>query len=172
MVTFVPGVTYRICLALPAEFTQPGDHLLAQPCTIFGIVRESPIWARRDQQGQRDPQPTWGGVGGRRRSGDIDAKQIRRIQRGDRSKELARQLGDRLESRQGSGAFPPSLRTGSLGNIPGVREKCVGAGAARERRGWPISRTHSICHSPSLPPLTANSNGVKFSAKASGVVRH
>ena len=29
---FFPAVAYHFCLALPAAFTQPGAHLLAQPC--------------------------------------------------------------------------------------------------------------------------------------------
>ena len=29
---FVPAVAYHFCLALPAVFTQPEDHLLAKPC--------------------------------------------------------------------------------------------------------------------------------------------
>ena len=33
-VNFVPAVPYHFCLALPAAFTQPGDHLLAEPCII------------------------------------------------------------------------------------------------------------------------------------------
>ena len=33
MVNFVPAVAYHFCLYLPAAFTQPGDHLLAEPCT-------------------------------------------------------------------------------------------------------------------------------------------
>ena len=34
LVNFVPALAYHICLALPAEFTQPGDHLLAEPCRV------------------------------------------------------------------------------------------------------------------------------------------
>ena len=29
---FVPAVAYYFCLALPAAFTQPWDHLVAEPC--------------------------------------------------------------------------------------------------------------------------------------------
>ena len=32
LVNFVPAVAYHICLALSAAFTQPGNHLLAEPC--------------------------------------------------------------------------------------------------------------------------------------------
>ena len=43
MVNFVTAVAYHFCLALPAAFTQPGNHLLAEPCIILdndGICRE------------------------------------------------------------------------------------------------------------------------------------
>ena len=33
MVNFVAALSYHSCLALPAAFTQPGDCLLAEPCT-------------------------------------------------------------------------------------------------------------------------------------------
>ena len=33
LVNFVTALAYHFCLALPAAFTQPGDHLLAEPCT-------------------------------------------------------------------------------------------------------------------------------------------
>ena len=32
LVNSVPAVAYYFCLALPAAFTQPGVHLLAEPC--------------------------------------------------------------------------------------------------------------------------------------------
>ena len=32
-VNFFPALAYHFCLALPAAFTQPGDHLLAEPCS-------------------------------------------------------------------------------------------------------------------------------------------
>ena len=32
MVKFVTALAHYICLSLPAVFTQPGDHLLAEPC--------------------------------------------------------------------------------------------------------------------------------------------
>ena len=35
---FVPAVAYLFCLALPEAFTQPGDHLLAVPCTSVTIA--------------------------------------------------------------------------------------------------------------------------------------
>lgn len=34
LVSFVPAVAYRFCLALPAAFMQPGDYLLDIPCTL------------------------------------------------------------------------------------------------------------------------------------------
>ena len=30
-----PAVAKYFCLALPAVFTQPGDHLLAEPCSVI-----------------------------------------------------------------------------------------------------------------------------------------
>ena len=33
LVNFVTAIAYHFCLALPAALTQPGDHLLAKPCT-------------------------------------------------------------------------------------------------------------------------------------------
>ena len=35
LVNSVAAVAYHFCLALPAPFTQPGDHLLVEPCTLF-----------------------------------------------------------------------------------------------------------------------------------------
>ena len=35
LVNFVPAVACHFCLALPAEFTQPGDHLVAEPCNAI-----------------------------------------------------------------------------------------------------------------------------------------
>ena len=34
MVSFVAADACRICMALPAAFTQPGDHFLAEPCRV------------------------------------------------------------------------------------------------------------------------------------------
>ena len=34
LVNFVIALAYHFCLALPAAFMQPGDHLLADPCTL------------------------------------------------------------------------------------------------------------------------------------------
>ena len=34
MVNFVTALAYHFCLALPVAFTQPGDHLLGEPCSI------------------------------------------------------------------------------------------------------------------------------------------
>ena len=33
LVNFVTVLAYHFCLALPEAFTQPGDHLLAKPCS-------------------------------------------------------------------------------------------------------------------------------------------
>ena len=33
LVNFVTAVAYHLCLVLPAGFTQPGQSLLADPCT-------------------------------------------------------------------------------------------------------------------------------------------
>ena len=35
LVNFVTSLAYHFCLALPAAFTQPGDHLLDEPCTCM-----------------------------------------------------------------------------------------------------------------------------------------
>ena len=35
VVNFVAAVAYHFCLALPAPFAQPGDLLIAEPCTFF-----------------------------------------------------------------------------------------------------------------------------------------
>ena len=40
LVYFVPAVAYTFCLALPAEFTQPGDHLLDEPCSEWMRQKE------------------------------------------------------------------------------------------------------------------------------------
>ena len=41
LVNYVAAVVYQFCLALPAAFMQPGDHLLAELCTLY--VRFGPI---------------------------------------------------------------------------------------------------------------------------------
>ena len=43
MVNFVPALAYHFCLALLAAFTQPGDHILAEPCTIPNSALEPVI---------------------------------------------------------------------------------------------------------------------------------
>ena len=35
LVNLIPALAYHFCLALPAEFTQPGVHLLAHPCSCL-----------------------------------------------------------------------------------------------------------------------------------------
>ena len=37
LVNYVPALAYHLCLDLPAAFTQPGDHLLAEPCIFFRV---------------------------------------------------------------------------------------------------------------------------------------
>ena len=37
MVNFVLVVAYHFCLSLTAAFTQPGDHLLAEPCGAIAL---------------------------------------------------------------------------------------------------------------------------------------
>ena len=39
MVNSVAAVAYYFCLALPAAFTQPGAHLIAEPCTYAAVIR-------------------------------------------------------------------------------------------------------------------------------------
>ena len=38
MVNFVTALAYDFCLGLPAAFTQPGDHLLAESCTVDPLL--------------------------------------------------------------------------------------------------------------------------------------
>ena len=38
LVNFVPAVACHFCLNLPAKFSQPWDHFLAQPCTCGDIL--------------------------------------------------------------------------------------------------------------------------------------
>ena len=33
-VKFIPAVAYHLCLNLAVQFSKPGAHVLAQPCTI------------------------------------------------------------------------------------------------------------------------------------------
>ena len=50
LVNFVLAVAYHLCLALPGAFTQPGDHLLSDPCThVTSVIqgsakRRAPGW--------------------------------------------------------------------------------------------------------------------------------
>ena len=44
LVNFIIALAYHFCLALPAAFTQPRYHLLAEPCILSFIVKvESPF---------------------------------------------------------------------------------------------------------------------------------
>ena len=38
MVNFVSAVAYHFCLAVPAAFAQPGDHLLADLCMLSSFA--------------------------------------------------------------------------------------------------------------------------------------
>ena len=38
LVNFVAALAYHIYLNLPAPFTQPGDHFLADPCTCVAMT--------------------------------------------------------------------------------------------------------------------------------------
>ena len=41
MVDFITAAAaYHFCLSLPAAFTQPGTHLLAEPCTVIRLIRD------------------------------------------------------------------------------------------------------------------------------------
>ena len=55
---FVAAVAYHFCLALPAAFTQPGDHLLAEICTLwqdlslsYVLLLPIPIFSRHGDGG-------------------------------------------------------------------------------------------------------------------------
>ena len=41
LVIFFPALAYHFCLALPAAFTQPGDHLLAEPHALSLLARSA-----------------------------------------------------------------------------------------------------------------------------------
>ena len=38
LVNFVTALAYHFCLTLPEAFTQPADHLLAEPCSCVGLL--------------------------------------------------------------------------------------------------------------------------------------
>ena len=44
LVKFVIVLAYQFCMAFPAAFTQPGDHLLAEPCK-YGRKQSRPASA-------------------------------------------------------------------------------------------------------------------------------
>ena len=53
LVNFVPALAYHFCLAMPAAFTQPGDHILAEPCSNH---QKMWLWWERSQgQGNTPP---------------------------------------------------------------------------------------------------------------------
>ena len=43
LVNFVIALAYHFCLALSAAFTQPGDHLLAEPCERARRQKKGPL---------------------------------------------------------------------------------------------------------------------------------
>ena len=45
LVNFVPALPYHFCLSLPAAFTQPRDHRLAEPCTRILYCLSAPCRA-------------------------------------------------------------------------------------------------------------------------------
>ena len=58
---FVPAVTYFFYLALPAAFTQPGDHLLAKPSISLQVEEGEEAgeagdweWEYYDEDGEED----------------------------------------------------------------------------------------------------------------------
>ena len=42
---FILAVACHFCLALPAALTQPGDYLLAEPCTLLAPSSSSSSYA-------------------------------------------------------------------------------------------------------------------------------
>ena len=49
LVNFITAVAYHICPSLPAAFTQPGVHLIAEPCTLTWAASRSPLFPLRLQ---------------------------------------------------------------------------------------------------------------------------
>ena len=68
MVNFVTALACHFCLALPAAFTQPGEHLFVEPCTgpsaptTLGDLREAVDLAR--EADEDDDSALGGGRGG------------------------------------------------------------------------------------------------------------
>ena len=52
LVNFVSAVAYHFCQALPAAFTQPGDHLLDEPCRYIIAFKASSPLLRHCLEGQ------------------------------------------------------------------------------------------------------------------------
>ena len=46
---FVGSLAFHFCLALPAAFTQPGDHLLAEPCTLINL-KLTHLWEHAEEE--------------------------------------------------------------------------------------------------------------------------
>ena len=101
-VNFVLSLAYHFCLNLPAAFTQPGSHLLVEPCSsniklrhIFLILPEillvrgcmvwlndSSSWTRhwQDPDQEVDPNPKWN-----RNSASLDLELESESQNGHKS---------------------------------------------------------------------------------------
>ena len=56
LVNFVPALAYHLCLALPAAFTQPGDHFLAEPCPQRCVDAHNARMLARTPDGRRKSQ--------------------------------------------------------------------------------------------------------------------
>ena len=59
LVNFVPAIAYHVCLSLPAAFTQPGQSLLAELCTLhFSQIchyHNSSLWCLVGREVMADP---------------------------------------------------------------------------------------------------------------------
>ena len=55
LVNFINAVAYRFCPSLPAAFTQPTVHLIAEPCTLTWAASRSPLFPLRLQIGHKIP---------------------------------------------------------------------------------------------------------------------
>ena len=150
----------------------------SRPSMMCGVIRDrvADLGETRPARATRSPTNLgwcWGSAAARRHRCETDkADPTRRSIQGTSSPIRG---PFRVASR-----LPSCLRTGSLARseISRVSVRNVSAAPpragerARERTKGVADFAHSLYLPLSLPPLTANSNGVKFSAKASGVVRH
>ena len=65
---FVPAIAYHFYLAMPAAFTQPGAHLLAQPCysyTYLASFMRSPLFIKCTVSLQSCRSDAWRGSSSR-----------------------------------------------------------------------------------------------------------